>query len=36
MSYVRVAYRGVLPSVHPTAYVAPTAALGPALLTTIV
>lgn len=27
MSYVRVAYRGVLPTVHPTAYIAPTATL---------
>ena len=27
MSYVRIPYRGVLPNVHPTAYVAPTATL---------
>jgi carbonic anhydrase/acetyltransferase-like protein (isoleucine patch superfamily) len=27
MSYVKIAYRGILPRVHPTAFVAPTAAL---------
>jgi len=27
MNYVRIAYRGILPNVHPTAFVAPTATL---------